>query len=195
MLLRAASNTTSSCSVACNKIHRENHPPDPEPAPTPKPDPKQQQQPQLSKASSGTKPAPSDPNNPFRALDSSSEALDKLFAKYPELPQQLLDIHAATQPPTEANPETKGIPASLLKGIPKKDGWNHDVGIKNGKEALRRARRAEGERGEAIREYCELIAHLMNGSSAGSDATGLLQKQAAAQDTELIESLLAKEKR
>ena len=118
-----------------------------------------------------------------------------LFAKYPELPQQLLDIHAATQPPTESNAETKGIPASLLKGIPKKDNWNHDIGIKNGKEALRKARRDQGERGEAIREYCELITHLMNDGAAGSHATGLLQQQAAAQDTQLIESLLAKEKR
>ncbi len=138
---------------------------------------------------------PPDPKNPFRALDSSSDALDKLFARYPELPQQLLDIHAATQPPTEAGSETKGIPASLLKGIPKKDNWNHDIGIKNGKEALRKARRAEGDRGEAIREYCELIAHLMNDDKAGSNMTSLLQQQTAAQDTELIESLLAKEKR
>lgn len=98
------------------------------------------------------------------------------------------------QPPQET-PQNNGIPASLLKGLPnKKDNWNHDVGIKNGKEALRKARRADGSDGEAVREYCELIAYLMSGQG-GPDATGLLQRQAAMQDTELIERLMAEEKR
>lgn len=171
-----------SCSVACNKVHRETHPPEAEPVPTSKPAPP---------ASLPTKPAAAlDPSNPFSALDVSSDKFEQLFRKYPDLPSQLLEIHTATQPPADG-PDRKGIPASLLKGLPKKDAWNHDVGIKNGKDALRKARRADGKRGDGIREYCELIAHLMN----NGDASTVLQRQATEQDALLVERLMAQEKR
>lgn len=82
-----------------------------------------------------------------------------------------------------------------MKGLPKKDGWNADVGIKNGKDALRKAKRADGERGEAVREYCELITYLMNEGDSANAATSAFQRQAAVQDSQLIESLMAEEKR
>ncbi|KAF4984624.1 hypothetical protein FZEAL_200 [Fusarium zealandicum] len=172
----------SSCSVACNKIHRENHPPDPEPAP----------QPEQLQAPHPQNPQPVDPSNPFRALDSSDQ-LRLLFRKYPNLPAQLLQIHAATLPPQESK---SAIPASLLKGLPpKKEAWNHDIGIQNGKEALRKARRALGEDGDAVREYSELILHLMNTSGAKVDIDSILRQQLTQEDNKLIESLMAQEKR
>ncbi|TQW00589.1 hypothetical protein V2A60_001663 [Cordyceps javanica] len=178
------------CSVACNKTHRENHPPDPEP----KPEPPQAAAPPTVTAEPPVTSA-NDRSNPFCVLDSASDKLRMLFSKYPGLPQQLADIHAAMQPPSESAMQNNAIPASLLKGLPsKKDGWNHDVGIKNGKEALRKARKADGVSGEAVKEYCELITHLMNGQ-VGADANALLQKQVAAQDSELIEHLMKEEKR
>lgn len=171
-----------SCSVACNKVHRETHPAETEPAPAPIP---------AKPTSLPAKPAAAfDPSNPFSALDVSSDKFELLFRKYPELPGQLLEIHTATQPPTDA-PDRKRIPASLLQGLPKKDRWNHDVGIKNGKDALRKARRADGKRGDGIREYCELIAYLMN----RGDASTVLQRQATEQDALLVERLMAQEKR
>ncbi|KAJ3484958.1 hypothetical protein NLG97_g6929 [Lecanicillium saksenae] len=182
----------SSCSVACNKTHRENHPPDPEP----KPEPPQAAAPPTAptEAAKAATNASEDTRNPFRALDFASDKLQMLFTKYPGLPRQLMDIHAAMQPPSEAD-QNNGIPASLLKGLPsKKDAWNHDIGIKNGKEALRKARKAHGAPGEGVREYCELIRYLMNGQ-AGAEASALLQKQAATQDSELIERLMTEEKR
>ncbi|OAQ74307.1 zinc finger domain-containing protein [Pochonia chlamydosporia 170] len=173
------------CSVACNKIHKENHPPDPEP--------KSVEKPVVSEAASnGTGDATSNPSNPFHALE-KSEQLQRLFRKYPCLQQKLLDIYAATQPPRE-DPE-KRIPASLMQGVPKKDSWNHDIGIKKGKEALRRARRADGEAGEAIREYSELVLHLINTQDGKGEVATLLQQQAAQEDTKLIEQLLAQERR
>jgi hypothetical protein len=51
-----------------------------------------------------------------------------------------------------------------LKDLPQQDrnnGWDKDKGIDRGKEALRKARRADGEDGEAIREYSELVVHFM----------------------------------
>lgn len=179
-----------SCSVACNKTHRENHPPDPEPAPKPEqPQPQQQEE----QSSPGSR-RPFDPSDPFRALE-SSDKLRQLFQKYPHLPEQLLQIHAATlPPPPEAKP---AIPASLLRGLPpKKETWNHDIGIRNGKEALRRARRADGEEGDAIREYSELILHLMNNTDGTeADVGTILRQQLVQEDTKLIERLMAQEKR
>ncbi|KAL6919442.1 hypothetical protein ACHAP8_002777 [Fusarium lateritium] len=174
------------CSVACNKIHRENHPPDPEVAPQPEPPRPESQTQQVSE------PRPFDPSNPFQALE-TSEKLRHLFRKYPDLPDQLLKIDAATLPPPETKP---AIPASLLKGLPpKQEAWNHDIGIQNGKEALRKARRAGGEQGDAIREYSELILHLINTESANADVDNILRQQLAQEDTKLIERLMQQEKR
>lgn len=143
-------------------------------------------------------PGPIDPTNPFSAL-ATSDKLQLLFNKYPNLPNQLLEIHAATQPPVEApDAATKAIPASLMKGLPANSGkgtWNHDIGIKNGKAALRRARKASGEDGEAIREYTELILHIMNETSEQNNAAAFVQRQVAEQDTALIERLLAEDRR
>lgn len=188
--------------MACNKFHRENHPPDPPEAKPDEPPPQAgaplpttaTETPSAAAAAVATNT--NDRGNPFRALDSASDKLQMLFTKYPDLPAQLADIHAAAQPPSEDATQGSGIPASLLKGLPsKKDAWNHDVGIKNGKEALRKARKADGVAGEAVREYCELIAYLMNGQAGGAEATALLQKEAALQDSELIERLLEEEKK
>lgn len=177
--------TYPSCSVACNKIHKENHPPDLESKPTTKPEIPE-------KPVNGTIVTPLDPSNPFRALDKSDQ-LQHLFRKYPSLPQQLLDIFAATEPPEDA-PE-KRIPASMMQGVSKKDNWNHDIGIKKGKEALRRARRADGEAGDAIREYSELILHLINTQDDKGQVSTMLQQQAGQEDARLIEQLMAQEGR
>jgi len=174
------------CSVACNKIHRENHPPDPEVVPQPEPSQPESQTQQASE------PQPFDSSNPYQVLE-QSEQLRRLFRKYPKLPEQLLKIDAATRPP----PETKSaIPPSLLKGAPpKQEVWNDDIGKQKGKDALRKARHADGEQGDAIREYSELVLHLLNNTSAGIDADSILRQQFAQKDTEFIERLMAQEKR
>ncbi|OAA51493.1 zinc finger (HIT type) family protein [Metarhizium rileyi] len=164
----------------------ENHPPDPEPRPAVK-----TEVPEPPSNAAAAAVTPLDLANPFRALD-ESELLQRLFRKYPGLTQQLLDIHAATQPPQEAPGKT--IPASLMQGVPRKNNWNPDIGIKNGKEALRRARRADGEAGEAIREYSELVLHLINSQDDKMKVTTMLQQQTAQEDAKLIEQLLAQER-
>lgn len=180
--------------MTCNKIHHENHPPDPEPSPKPV-EPPQAAPKEAPPPVTAAVAAANKRNNPFHALDSASDKFRMLFAKYPGLPEQLNDIHAATQPPSETTQNNGSIPASLLKGLPnRKETWNHDQGIKNGKEALRRARKAEGPNGEAVREYCELIMYLMN-EQDNVGAAALLQKQTAMQDSELIERLMAEEKK
>lgn len=89
----------------------------------------------------------------------------------------------------------KGLPANSYHNSGGKGQWNHDIGIKNGKAALRRARKANGEDGEAIREYTELILHIMNQTNDRNDAATYVQRQIAEQDTALIERLLAEDRR
>ncbi|KAL7951029.1 hypothetical protein V8C42DRAFT_136534 [Trichoderma barbatum] len=184
------------CSVQCSKTHQQNHPPDP-PKEEPKPTSRASNEPQAASANLPP-PGPIDPTNPFSAL-ATSDRLQLLFSKYPNLPNQLLEIHAATQPPPEApDAAARAIPASLMKGLPPNSGkatWNHDIGIKNGKAALRKARKASGEDGEAIREYTELILHIMNETGEQNNAAAFVQRQIAEQDTALIERLLAEDRR
>ncbi|KAH8178157.1 zinc finger domain-containing protein [Sarocladium implicatum] len=141
-----------------------------------------------------SQPSDSDPNNPFHALE-HSDKLKLLFAKYPGLPQQLGRIHEATLPPKPAPGAKPGIPESLMQGAPKKDNWNHDMGIRNGKAALRRAKSARGEEGEGVREYYELVMHMMNEASNRDVASQFVQQRVAQEDNKLIERLLAQEKR
>ncbi|KAH0427054.1 hit finger domain protein [Colletotrichum camelliae] len=165
------------------KIHRENHPPDPEPVPkppveTPKP-------PGATKAL--------DPKNPFSVLDDSDQ-LRYLFKRYPSLKSRLLGILAATEPPPELQGTGNSLndtmkARALAAANPKKEQWSHDVGIRNGKEALRKARTAAGEDGEGVREYIELINHLIRkGEDAGAEEA--IRKSAAEKDTDLIRKLL-----
>ncbi|KAG5928197.1 hypothetical protein E4U42_001137 [Claviceps africana] len=163
----------------------ENHPPDEPKPPVAKPD-------NLVTPSNGTSNSRQhDPSNPFRALD-TSDRLQHLFRKYPNLPEQLMEIYSATQPPDEVS--DKRLPASLMQGVHKKDNWNHDIGIRKGKEALRKARKAEGETGDAIREYSELVLHLMNTQDEKGEAATVLQQQMAQEDSKLIERLMAQER-
>lgn len=173
----------NSCSVQCSKIHRENHPPDPEPVP--KPPVEAPKQPGAKKAF--------DPKNPFSVLDDSPQ-LRYLFKRYPSLKSRLLGILAATEPPPELQGTGNSLndtmkARALAAANPKKEQWSHDVGIRNGKEALRKARTAAGEDGEGVREYIELINHLiLKGEDAAAEEA--IRKSAEEKDTDLIRKLL-----
>ena len=76
-------------------------------------------------------------------------------------------IDAASQEPPSA---TSRLPASILKNLPAMNGsWSRDKSIESGKKALRRARNAAGEDGEAIREYSELVLHFMKESETKAE--------------------------
>ncbi|KAL6861049.1 hypothetical protein J3F83DRAFT_230496 [Trichoderma novae-zelandiae] len=185
------------CSVPCSKAHQQNHPPD-APKDEPRPTDQSSSEPPAASANVSLQGGAIDPANPFSVL-ATSDKLQLLFKKYPNLPNQLLEIHAATQPPSDGpDAAARAIPASLREGLPVNTGrnaWNHDIGIKNGKAALRRARKADGKDGEAIREYTELILHIMNETEDKNSTAAYVQRQIAEQDTALIERLLAEERR
>ncbi|RCI16607.1 hypothetical protein L249_2233 [Ophiocordyceps polyrhachis-furcata BCC 54312] len=171
------------CSVACNKMHQMNHPPDPKPEPPPTP-PRPSQSPAEPTTACSAR-------HPFQILATSDKLL-WLFSKYPKLPQQLLDIHMETQPPAED--ASVRIPASLRQRMPARGNWSHEKGIRKGKAALRRARQLPGEAGEAVREYCLLVLLLVEENEAKNGARTMLQQQFAQQDADLIRQLMEMEK-
>lgn len=176
----------SSCSVACFRTHKENHPPDPpKPAAAPVVD--------LDTAADWKKSRKR--KNPFSVLDDSPD-LERLFQKYPALPQKLSLIHAATLPPEAEQSGPGGLPWNLSQVQSKKHKWSHDTGLKRGKVALRRARTDPTEMGDAVREYCELVLYLLGkerDKAAGVDITDQLRKQLTQQDIKMIEQLTEEE--
>ncbi|KAK7746854.1 hypothetical protein SLS53_002042 [Cytospora paraplurivora] len=176
----------ANCSVACFRPHKENHPPDdPRPAPDAKP-------------AAETQKAPKRKSHPFSVLDDSPE-LAQLFKRYPGLPAKLESIHSATLPPAEEGPGRGGLPWNLQQAPGyqpqgKKPRWTHDTGLRRGKEALRKARTNPGEEGDAVREYCELVLHLLSRESeAAADVTDIVRQQVTQEDVKLIEKLIEAE--
>lgn len=188
--------TTPSCSVVCFRTHKENHPPDP-------PKPAAAPEPTTNKAQKRAAPA-----HPFSVLDNAPE-LEYLFRKYPHLPSKLSKIHAATLPPQdELPPPGRSISSQLpwtLAQAPgyqpysKKPKWTHDTGLKRGKEALRKARTDPSEEGDAVREYCEVVLHLLRQKDEQDGApvqvTDLVRQQVTQLDVELIEKLMEAERK
>lgn len=64
--------------------------------------------------------------------------------------------------------------------------WDRATGLRRGKEALQRAREADGEEGEGVREYQELVLHLL--SSEGQAAAELARR-----DEELLRGFVSAE--
>ena len=174
-----------SCSVACNKKHLENHPPDlPRPA-------KPVLQPDAQELAEKKRKA-----HPFSVLEDSPE-LRLLFKKYPSLPGRLEQIHAATLPPRNNNTAPKGgLPRNLQQtaAFRKPQNWTHDTGLKRGKEALRKARTDPGEDGEGVREYCELVLHLLS-KAEKANVTDMVRQEVTAEDVQLIQQLIQAEGR
>ncbi|KKY38058.1 putative hit finger domain protein [Diaporthe ampelina] len=173
---------------ACFRPHKENHPPvEPQPAQAP------------SKPTQQDTNDDSRPNkrkaHPFNILDDSPE-LAQLFKRYPGLPTKLTNIHVATLPPAEEQPGRGGLPWNLQQAPGyqhKKPKWTHDLGLRRGKEALRKARTDPGEDGDAVREYCELVLHLLSKQEATGGITDLVREQVVKQDVQLIEQLIEAE--
>ncbi|CAK7209217.1 hypothetical protein SBRCBS47491_000369 [Sporothrix bragantina] len=205
--------TLAYCSVACSRIHRDNHPPD---APTdenkkPAPPPP-----------SSLPPKPTPPPHPFHVLDDAPE-LQRLFARYPTLPERLRSIYEATQPPKVGSNGSSGPGNKLWKQNARGGGggrggrggshntpsfnkpWTKEMGLKQGQKALRRARVDPGEDGDAVRAYCETVTYLLardtegnNGDATmtdtpntnGNDLASLVRQELAVEANQVIKQLM-----
>lgn len=153
----------SSCSVACNRVHKVTHPAD---EPLPKP------------AAPPPPPQPQEPLDPYSILLDHRSEFDRLFKKYPLLPSQLLEISAATLDPdapaatstsTNTNPIYQQAQEALRAATAGMDGrgkkqdvWTREVGLRTGASALREARTDPGDKGDGVREFCDLVLYLLS---------------------------------
>ncbi|KAH6850878.1 hypothetical protein B0I37DRAFT_123567 [Chaetomium sp. MPI-CAGE-AT-0009] len=180
------------CSVACNKSHKENHPPD-----APKPD-------QLPPA---TQPQP-DPaqDDPYSILLEHRDAFKHLLTRYPSLATELVRIQETTLPPADNPNPSYGLgavtantgrnrqhsggrePANSSRN--RQQPWTKDVGLRKGAEALRKARTDPTDTGDGVREFCDLVKFLLNKKREGIER---VREEVAAEEAKYIERLLREE--
>ncbi|KAL2195783.1 hypothetical protein P885DRAFT_39405 [Corynascus similis CBS 632.67] len=174
------------CSVACNKQHKENHPPDP-----PKPEP--------SPAPSKVQPDPAE-DDPYSILLEHRDTFQHLFTKYSSLAAELTRIQETTLPPSDAlNTSGGDVAASAARNRQQpwmrgnnrqQQPWTKDVGLRNGAEALRRARTDPSDTGDGVREFCELVKFLLNKKRESIEK---VREEVAAEEARHIERLMREE--
>ncbi|KAJ9142301.1 hypothetical protein NKR19_g7245 [Coniochaeta hoffmannii] len=176
------------CSVPCSKAHKANHPPDPPPPPQATPAP------QISRTK-----RPHEPEDPYSVLLDHRSDLERLFAKYPNLESDLIQIERATLPPLDSFPPAAG-------GLPtryqppqqhqrQQEPWTRQVGLKKGAAALKKARMDPSEDGDAVREYCELVLHLLSTSRQrrDSEALDVVRRETVDEERGVIKRLIKME--
>ncbi|KAL1837653.1 hypothetical protein VTJ49DRAFT_3552 [Mycothermus thermophilus] len=175
------------CSVPCSKQHKENHPPDP-PIPTTPTNPP---------PPTGNQPSQSAENDPYGILLDHRLAFEHLFTRYPSLPATLNRIYDATLPPSEsALPSRATAPNRFDRGgyhqpqQQQQQPWTMEAGLRKGAEALRKARTDPTETGDGVREFCELVRHLLNQQREGVER---VREEVAAEEAMIIERLLREE--
>lgn len=105
-----------------------------------------------------------------------------------------------TLPPKDEQQQPQqrgGLPWTLAQAPgyeSKRPKWTHDTGLRRGKQALRKARTDPGEDGDAVREYCELVLHLLSREKEDpGHVTDLIRQQVTKEDVKLIEKLIEAE--
>ncbi|ORY64436.1 uncharacterized protein BCR38DRAFT_485587 [Pseudomassariella vexata] len=158
------------CSVPCNKAHREGHADDP--------------QPQLI-------PSDTVPDEGGEVSDEDKwfhNNINKLFAKFPTLQYQLASIHEATEPPSADHSRPHGMNYSSKPNQKKQQPWTADIGLENGIKALRHAR--DSAEDDGLDEYCDLVK-IHNTRKA--DAAERLRRKMGETDAEIIARLIREE--
>ncbi|KAK4212862.1 protein HIT1 [Rhypophila decipiens] len=173
------------CSVACNKIHKENHPP------PPPPDEQPTSTAQPADSNSTTSQRSQSNNDPYEVLLRHRVEFDRLMGRYPGLERILFNIQKSTLPPPD-DPSANGGPQQ-------REIWSGEVGLRRGVAALKKARTNPGILGDGVREFCELVMYLLNnpslrGGDGGPNATSLVRQEVVADQTKVIQTLLEVEK-
>lgn len=176
------------CSVACNRIHKDNHP-----AVEPKPNPPPAPPPAAAQANS---------NDPYKVLLDNEAELHRLFKKYPLLQSELSRIEHTTLPPdTGESAPTNALGIKNPYGK-KQHTWSREQGLRTGAAALRKARTDPTDKGDGVREFCDLILYLLSKPKGeGEDARGaemkdvteLVREEVVAEEAQIIERLLQEE--
>ncbi|KAK0652185.1 hypothetical protein B0T16DRAFT_454576 [Cercophora newfieldiana] len=175
------------CSIACNRTHKESHPP---PAET------------SQKPSQQSVPPAQKKEDPYAILLDNEFEFKRLFKKYPFLPDELSKILQNTLPPdssTDGATNRSGFPTSFKQPYGKKQhAWSRMDGLLQGVAALRQARTDPTEIGDGIRECCDLILYLLSSQKSQThggpravikDLTEVVREEVVAEETEIIARL------
>ncbi|KAH8678124.1 hypothetical protein BX600DRAFT_507093 [Xylariales sp. PMI_506] len=170
------------CSLACNKKHREEHAGDETSAHV-----SSEASSLLADQTASTLETimPSQPGTEV-GDDGESDELNVLFRKYPLLRSQLKSIADATDPPPPEDKNHNHMNPRRKKQQP----WTREVGYQNGIDALRRALQKDVSGG--LQEYCELVKIL--NERKDRDNAEEARRQAAARDAEVIGQLMREER-
>ncbi|KAI1461151.1 hypothetical protein F4805DRAFT_454088 [Annulohypoxylon moriforme] len=178
------------CSLACFRDHRDNHPP------------VQSNTAQPNDPATGTvnnTNLEESPNSPHTQENDTQPATiadlpeyKTLIQRYPNLERLLWNIAAATDPPDTSNGNNGTLPRSNKGHRKANQPWTKDAGYENGMAVLRRTRDNPGDDRDALREYCELVRiYSAKKESANSEAN--FRQQLARDDAKAIGDLIRAE--
>jgi hypothetical protein len=162
-----------SCSVACSREHRDNHPAVKE-EPT-------------SLENDTNRPAvqsvPTDQRRPITLADiADTPEYKTLLRRYPDLEKHLWRIARATDPPQPA----QGGMMSRRANQP----WTQEVGMTQAVQLVQNIKVSPGDVRDAIREFSDLVS-IFKKRMQEDDQT---RKERTKQDVQIISSLLREEK-
>ncbi|KAI0009316.1 hypothetical protein F4779DRAFT_617762 [Xylariaceae sp. FL0662B] len=194
------------CSVACFREHRDNHPPMPEPADDSSStligsnasNTSTDVSPAASSvAASSTEEAKADATTTKLSEITDMPEYKKLIQKYPRLEAILWNLAAATDPPTGVNggnAKHAALPGSSA-GFRRKAAqpWTKDLGYENAVNTMRQIRNSPGDDRDAIQEFCELH-RLFLARKESFDTAARIRQQFAKDDADVIGSLMRDEK-
>ncbi|KAK4228339.1 protein HIT1 [Podospora fimiseda] len=161
------------CSAACNKTHKENHPPDPI-IPPPQP--------------TKTHTEPPQEDDPYNVLVEHKHVFDRLFKRYPNLAAALDKVQASTLPPSLSEQF-----APRKNGRPNNVPWTKDVGLRKGAEALKKARTDPTDTGDGVREFCDVVLYLLSTNSKREKAMDMVREEVEREERDVIARLLKEE--
>lgn len=171
------------CSVACNRTHKENHPPD---EPKIKPEPE-------SPGRLRCENSDEEDKHPLRGVLKYQADMQRLFHKYPGLDEELDRLQRTTLPPSPTANGGGGGGGLLPFKMRQQPMWSRDIGLRRGVEALRKARCNPSELGDGVREFCDLILFALANEARETDATELVRQDVAAEEAKTVERLLREE--
>ncbi|KAI2625499.1 hypothetical protein GGS21DRAFT_493547 [Xylaria nigripes] len=163
------------CSVACSREHRDNHPVV-----------EAESKPLVgSDVATATPVTLSDRQGPVKLSDiADTPEYKTLLQRYPDLEKYLWSIATATDPPKSS----QGNIVSHKTTQP----WTQEVGMTNAVNLIQSIKASPGDVRDAVREFSELVSIFKTRIQAQGDRS---RKDRAEEDAQIISSLLREEKR
>ncbi|KAI0147102.1 hypothetical protein GGR57DRAFT_477895 [Xylariaceae sp. FL1272] len=166
------------CSVACSREHRDNHPAvEEEPTPIPTPNPAAPQPTAIDLTSSEPEPS-------MRMSDIvDTPEYARLLQQYPVLETALWDIAKATDPPK---------PGQQQPG--KNAVWTKEVGMNKAVNLVQRYKTSSGDVRDAVREFSLLVGLYKQRIQKSEEEKREREREKAEDDVKALRKLISEEK-